>query len=389
MNEKKAMFFTNIINNVIAVYFDTFFVFYFFKVANYEVLPLAKYYLTVYLFCAIGFYIIRNSMKKNIKVPYFRIGISLEAIYIALIMLLKDKIINYVYIVGIVKGIADGFFYFPKNILETEKVSNNERQEYSGKINTINKISSIIVPVILGLALTYISYVNLGKIFFILFIVLFTISFKIKDNYYIDKKSNIKDYFKIVKTHKNLKYTLLIYLLSGLSYSGVMATIITLANINVFKTNLNLGLVDSICAVLFLLVCILFTKKINEKRFNIVALISGIISFISLVLFAIFKSVPFLIIYLFIRNSSIGLLSLITSHVITNISNDKKIKDEFKPEYFLVRDVFLTISRCTGYLLLLVISLKFGMDMIYYILILCGISLLLEGIFIYKIYKNS
>ena len=50
MSEKKAIFFINILKNTINVYFDTFFVFYFFKVANYEVLPLAKYYLTLYLF---------------------------------------------------------------------------------------------------------------------------------------------------------------------------------------------------------------------------------------------------------------------------------------------------------------------------------------------------
>ena len=55
MSEKNAMFWENIFKNIINVYFDTFFVFYFFKVANYEVLPLAKYYLTLYLFCGIGF----------------------------------------------------------------------------------------------------------------------------------------------------------------------------------------------------------------------------------------------------------------------------------------------------------------------------------------------
>ena len=45
MNENKAVFTIDILKNIINVYFDTFFVMYFFKVANYEVLPLAKYYL--------------------------------------------------------------------------------------------------------------------------------------------------------------------------------------------------------------------------------------------------------------------------------------------------------------------------------------------------------
>lgn len=64
MNEKKAIFIINILKNIVGVYFDTFFVFYFFKVANYEVLPLVKYYLTLYFFIGIGFILIRNAMKK-------------------------------------------------------------------------------------------------------------------------------------------------------------------------------------------------------------------------------------------------------------------------------------------------------------------------------------
>ena len=40
-----------------------------------------------------SFFLIRNAMKKNIKVPYFRIGISLQAIFVALIMVLKEHII--------------------------------------------------------------------------------------------------------------------------------------------------------------------------------------------------------------------------------------------------------------------------------------------------------
>lgn len=74
MSEKRAIFLITILKNIINVYFDTFFIFYFFKVANYEVLPLAKYYLALYFFTGIGFFLTRNSMKKNIKVPYLESG---------------------------------------------------------------------------------------------------------------------------------------------------------------------------------------------------------------------------------------------------------------------------------------------------------------------------
>lgn len=71
MKEDKAIFIIDILKNIINVYFDTFFVLYFFQVANYEIIPLVKYYVVLYLAIGIGFILIRKSMKKNIKVPYF------------------------------------------------------------------------------------------------------------------------------------------------------------------------------------------------------------------------------------------------------------------------------------------------------------------------------
>ena len=390
MNEKKALFLITTLRNMANVYFDTFFVFYFFKVANYEVLPLAKYYLTLYLFCAFGFFIIRKYIKNNVKVPYYRIGLSLQAFYVALIMILKENIINYIFLVGIVKGLAEGILYFPKNIMDTEKISNEERQKYNGLLNTVNKISSIVVPLVLGILLTYIDYVNLGKIFFVLFIIMFVLSFYLKDGVYTkNKKMDYKGFCKVVKDNKNVGLSLLIPFLSGLTYSaGVMGVIITLFKINIFKTNLHLGIVDSICALLFLLMCILFTF-IKKEKISIISLITGTISFIILIIFAFIPSNSILILYLFMSNTIIGLLNLVSSMICSNIANIKEIKNNYKAEYYLIRDIIFSISRCIGYSLLLVVSINFEFVNISYILIICAISLLIEGFVVAKLSKEN
>lgn len=386
MSEKKALFVINILRNIVSVYFDTFFVFYFFGVANYEVLPLAKYYITLYLFIGIGFFIIRKPMKKNIKVPYFRIGISLQALYIALIMLLKENIIHYIFLVGIIKGFAEGFYYYPKNIIDTEKVTNEGRQKFSGIVEIINKIVSIVIPLCLGVLLTFFSYASLGKIFFVIFIIMFFVSFYLKDENINHKKLEFKKFFRLVRENQNVRYSLLNPILSGLTYSsGVMGVIVTLSKIYNFKTNLNLGVVDSICAGLSLLVCVLFTLKIKPKSFNKVMMISGILSFMTILLFAFYPNRNILILYLFIRNSCVTIISLITSNVVVNLSNSKELNEELKPEYYCVLDILYAISRCFGYLLLLLVCLMFGMEYINYILILPALAILLEAIYIGKL----
>lgn len=388
MTEKKALFINDILKNIINVYFDTFFVFYFFKVANYEILPLAKYYITLYLFIGIGFFLIRNAMKNNVKVPYFRIGISLQAMYIAAIMLLKENIITYVYAVGILKGLADGFYHFPKNILNTEKVNNESRQKFDGMINVINKIFSIIIPLCLGVLLTFISYTDLGKVFFMLFVVMFLISFWIDDEYHTKNKFEVKNFINLLKENKNIKNSLLIPLLSGFTYSsGVMGTIITLSKINNFKTNLNLGFVDSACAVASLLVCILFALKIKNTSFKKVVVISGITSFITLGLFSFFPTREILILYLLVRFSCITCISLIASNIVDNLSNVDAIKERYKPEYYCLRDIIFAISRSSGYIILLIVSVLFGMEYINYIMILPAIAILVETIVVAKLCK--
>lgn len=381
MSEKNAVFSITVLKGIISVYFDTFFVFYFFKVANYEVIPLVKYYLTLYFFIAVGFFLIRNMMKQNVKVPYLRIGISLQALYISLIMLLKDNIINYVILVGLVKGIADGFYHYPKNLLNTEKITNEDRQRFDGITTTINKIVAIIIPLVLGVALTFFSYVQLGKIFFILFVVMFLISFYIDDHSYKNEKSDLKGFFNLVKKDKKIRKSLLIPFFAGFTHSsGVMGLIVTLSKIYNFKTNLNLGTVDSICAIVSLLVCILYSTKIKKEHFKNILYICGIISFIVLTLFAFKPTITILIIYLFVRNSFVSLLSLISGTIGGNLSNSKEIKESYRTEFVFTRDLMYAIARCSGYLILLIVCLVFGKDYIYFILILSGISLLLESV---------
>ncbi|MCM1053671.1 MAG: MFS transporter [Ruminococcus sp.] len=388
MKESKIIFIINILKNIIDVYFDTFFVLYFLEVANYEILPLAKYYITLYLFIGIGFLLIRRSMKKNIKVPYFRIGISLQAIYITLIMLLKDNLISYVFLIGIIKGIADGFYHFPKNILNTEKITNEARQKFSGLVKIINKLFSIIIPLCLGVLLTFFSYTSLGKIFFSLFIIMFILSFKLKDTYYTDKKFELKRFFKFIKKESSIRNSLLVPFLAGFTYSsGVLGLIITLAKINNFKTNLNLGFVDSICSALSLFVSLLFTIKIKNKDFKKVIIPSGIISFSTILLFAFYPTKITLIFYLLARFSCVLLIELIADNVTTNLTNTN-LKKEFKAEYYCLNDIMYAISRVTGYLILLVVCL-FNSSYINYILIISALSLLIEALIVGKLTNNK
>jgi len=164
-----------------------------------------------------------------------------------------------------------------------------------------------------------------------------------------------------------------------------MGLIVTLYNINVFKTNLNLGFIDSITAALSLLICILYSLKINPKHFKTISIFSGIISLLSLVVFSIMPSLGSLVFYLLIRYSFILIISLISENVVVNLTNCKEIKNDFKTEYFCMRGILFSVSRAFGYVLLLIVTYVFGSEYIYFILILSGLSLFIESIIVSKL----
>ncbi len=389
MSEKSAMFVIDILKSIVGIYFDTFFVFYFFKVCNYEVIPLAKYYLTLYLFIGITFFLIKRPMKRNVKVPYFRIGVALQALYIALLMLLSDSISNYIFLVAIVKGVADGFYHFPKNLLNTEKVTNEGRQKFEGIVNIVKQLVSILIPILLGVVLTYFTYIEVGKVFFLCFIFMFVVAFKFKDANYNSANVDFKKFFSIVKEDRDLRGSLCIPILSGLTYSsGVMSLIVTLSKINNFKTNLNLGFVDSLCAFLSLLVLVVFTTKLPKEKFGKWLTVSGVVMTLVLLFFAVYPSRLSLIVYLIANSSAVALITRINNIITINLSNGEHLKTEFKTEYYLIRDILYAISRSLGYILLMITCFVFGMEYINYLMILCAVAIAFESVIGVKLNKK-
>ena len=304
-------------------------------------------------------------------------------------MILKENIISFVIPVAIIRGLADGIYYFPKNLMDTEKIENKDRQKFNGIISIISTITSILIPVFLGILLTFYSYVSVSKIVFILFIVLYILTFWIKDTgNYTNKKLEWKRFFKLLKTNKNVRNVLLGPLLSGFTYApGVMILVMTLLKIYNFKTSFNLGIVDSLCAVLTLLTCVVFTT-IKANKFRKVMTVAGFVSFVTLIITAIYPSKVMLIIYLIVYSSFINILSQITGIVRVNLSNCPELIKDLKTEYYLVTEFCYSFSRCFGYLLLLFICLTFGTKHLNIVLILPAISILFEGIIIGRLCKK-
>ena len=354
--DRKAFSIINVIRNIVSIYFDTFFAIYFFNLTNYEILPFAKYYLVVYLTLLLSFWFLSSSAKLKYKVYYYRIGISFQALYLALIMLFKEDIVNHVYIVAIMKGLSEGFYYYPRNILNSSKISNKERKKYNGIINAINNASGIIIPLVLGVLLTYYNYVEIGKVVFILMIVIFILSFYVKDDSKETKRISLYQFYQKVKKDRTVQNAFIMQFLQGFTVgSGVLVGVMTIYKILYFKSNLYIGILNSVLGLLTCISCIVYAKS-KMKHFKTISIITLALMIASLVSLGINPSNTMFIIYLVVYAVGITIVTLTCDNIIVNVSNSLKIRFH-RAEYHLFIETLLEIARIMGFLLLLVIGL--------------------------------
>ena len=379
--DRKAFSIINVIRNIVSIYFDTFFAIYFFNLTNYEILPFAKYYLVVYLTILFSFCFLSSSKKLKYKVYYYRIGISFQALYLALIMLFKENIVNYIYLVAIMKGLSEGFYYYPRNILNSSKISNNERKKYNGIINAINNASGIVIPLVLGILLTYYNYVEIGKGVFVLMIVIFILSFWVKDDNSGGNRISLYQFYQKVKDDSLVQKAFIMQFLQGFTIgSGVLVGVMTIYKILYFHSNLYIGILNSVLGLLTCLTCLVYAKT-KMKHFKTISIITLLLISISLVSLGINPSNIMFIVYLVIYAIGITLITLTCDNIIINVSNSFKIKFH-RAEYHLFIEILLEIARILGYVILLIIGLVGNIDYLRIILFFSILPLTLLIIYV-------
>jgi len=378
------------LRKIISVYFGQFLVFYFFTVANYDIKPIAFYYVFELSFLGISFFFIRHAMKSNHRIPYYRIGLALQALYLSLVMILKENIIYFAPFVGIINGMGEGFFYFPNNIMYPNIVRDDERKKFEGYLNLVSNIFSIIVPFLVGYFLMYFDYVQIAKVVFCLIIITFFLSFGFHDGVYSKKKSNLKAFFQVLQKNVWLKKQFIATFLSGFTFSsGALSLAVTIYTIFAFETSLNLGIITSIFAFLTCFCSYYFAKFMNEKSFGCYIIIVSFVAVISIFFLGLVPCKMSVLAYQFSNAIGIHLLSLILSIYCSKGANHKDVKSELQSEYFLVRELTFSLARVSSFLFILSLVTVFGMSALKFSFYLFAFILLLFGNVLYQIVKDE
>lgn len=347
MNNYKVLFSLRTLKNILTNFVDSFLVLYFLDVSDRNIVPLGIYKLVAIIAIYSVIFLTRNFSKSKNRANLMRIGIILDFVYFLTIILLKDKVVNYIYLVGLLYGLEEGFYYSVYNILESDGITNEERAKFSGTYTAIESILSIIFPLIFGSLISATGFLKSLTVVFIIVVVRIILSFIYKDNNVPkSNKTNMKKYFELTNKDKRFKQMYKVEFLNGIVYSeAAFSYIVTIYIIKVFSDSFSLGVFTSIFSVITFVIGILFAKFINKKYYSSAIKISMVFTIISLFLMIFRCNAVTIIFFNLFQTISKKLKNLITGNNQANLSNYSKIAKEYKTEYWLANETSLVIGR--------------------------------------------
>lgn len=347
MNNYKVLFSLRTLKNILTNFVDSFLVLYFLDVSDRNIVPLGIYKLVAIIAIYSVIFLTRNFSKSKNRANLMRIGIVLDFVYFLTIILLKDKVVNYIYLVGLLYGLEEGFYYAVYNILESDGITNEERAKFAGTYTAIESILSIIFPLIFGSLISATGFLKSLIVVFIIVIVRIILSFIYKDNNVPkSNKTNMKKYFELTNKDKRFKQMYKVEFLNGIVYSeAAFSYIVTIYIIKVFSDSFSLGVFTSIFSVITFIIGILFAKFINKKYYSSAIKISMVFTIISLFLMIFRCNAVTIILFNLFQTISKKLKNLITGNNQANLSNYSKIAKEYKTEYWLANETSLVIGR--------------------------------------------
>lgn len=377
----------NSLMKIIELFVSTFLVAYLLTISNGNMFNVAMYYIMQYIGLGFFYSLFSSFLHKGNKVYFYRSSILLKCIFLILISLLKERVVDYVIPIALFYGLSSGVYWSSYNVMMNEAISSKSIQKFYGLYNIWGYIVNIVAPIALGSIIEAGSFVTTAIYAFVVCLILFFATFLLVSRKEEGDKLNFKGLIEDVKNSKQGKAFLECYLMTfvnGLRTST--ATLITILIVLTFNSNMSLGSLSSIMSVVAILVTFLFMKKYNSKKVKIVFL-CAFLCFIGIVgvLFSISK--PTIILF--------NVLFTIAMIVPDNINSQKRMgliritgKLKYALEHNVLAEVSLNIGRVISYVILLIASFSNSLNVYKVLLVINLMCICLYCFVIYKIERK-
>ena len=388
--ESNILILIEALKRIITIFLGPFLTAYFIKTSINSINDLSLYYIVNYAAHAIFGIVMGFIVKKKFRLAMFRVGIITNFIYILFIVLLQEKILNYIPLIELLYGFSAISYYYPYNLFASTKIKNSDRTDYEFKKKSLQSIIGIVIPVLLGSIISTTNFRLTATIVLIISVIQIILSLLIKPLEDVDDEFEIIKSFKILVKNKDVRNMFLVDFFKGffVTDSALDATIVILI-ISAFKTEMNLGIISSIASVFIIFMQYTYTKYLKNKDDKHLIISCSFIPITVLIILLLRTNTITLILYYFIYMTTINLLALILDVRLFNVANSKIVKDGNFLEYWSLREFFLNLGRISGYVLLLLVGLTKQDNLLYYLMIILAFSIIITGYIVSNVKKYN
>lgn len=386
--EEEIIIWLDVLKNIMKIFLGPFLTAYFIKVSIDSMIDISYYYIFSYFLLATLTVAIAGITNNKFKIGMFRVGVILNFLYIMSILILKEKIVDHLVFVSILYGISLATYYFPYNLFLSNKINNKDRTSHTVKAHILINAVGVITPIVLGSIISATNFHLTTIIMLFISLLQIILSFLIKDNMNYDfKEYNLLHAWNRIKNKKQIKNVLLVEFFIGMNISGALSTLMTIIIFSSFKTDISLGVVNSITTIFVILTSKLYGKKYTGKDDKKLLLVCGIMPIITLLLLILMKSNVTIILYNLIYSVFTSIILLSRDIRLFNVTNSNNVNNEDRTEFLVIREFVLDMGRIVSYLTLLICGI-FKSDLVLNItLVLLTLSIFVTSLYIRKTSK--
>ncbi len=332
----------------LSVFFSLFFNIYILKIVNNDMNFILKY--TVYS-VILAFILEYISLKiinsKNVGI-FYKSSFVLSVICIILLIILKEKVVKYVYLIKTLDTMKSTFYAVPYELIVIGSNTNKSMSSYLANLNILENITTVLTPIFSGFVIEKFSYNVLFIILGLETMLIIVIASNIKDFTVQDKKMNLREFWKVAKDKICLKDIYKCMFFRRISSQGAMTELLPIVLFLRLGTELSFGSYNTMFAIISIIslqiLKVINNKNINKKFYPYMA----IIIFISSLMVVFNTNFITLLIYYILMNSFGTIIeSESCSAVYTAIKVDNL--EKYRKEHIMTFNIYMIIGQIISY----------------------------------------
>lgn len=306
------------------------------------------YNLFISITILLSFFVL-SPICKNHKRIGIQLGNGLTCLLYVVILLLGKRASDFVWILGIISGFGQGFFWLSTNILVIDLTEYDNRKQYNSVIGMITSLSNMIGPLFASVVVAAFSglkgYKVLFSIIFCIMVLSIILCFRIK------VRGERQEKFSLKKAYKNtdMKSFKIIKRISWKTSfrDGVLVFLFSILIYEITRSELLLGRLSAFRTIISLIVYNIVGRV--KVRINYIYKVGTLLQIVSVLILTIFmENIYSIILFLAIYGVAIPLFNIAYGVIIQDAMEFADKDEKYVCELSCVKELWIGIGRITG-----------------------------------------